>query len=97
MKKDKDVLELVIFLVLFMILCVVSLRISDEIGRPLGPKVGLLVLALGMIAMGIYAYKEYRQEQAYARERRKVTMFEGKLKESYKKEDEREDYFSQYR
>lgn len=75
---NKDAAELIIFSVIWIALMAISCKI--------GGSFGFTMLTLGTVIMLMFAYYEYRQEQALARERAKVRMFAEKLKEAYKED-----------
>lgn len=83
---DKDFKSVVVWFTAFMAVTAISGEISG--------KIGLLVWALGTALLLMWAYFEYRAEQAAERERKKVRMLTKKIKEAYT--EEKEDYFSQY-
>lgn len=83
---DKDFKSVVVWFTAFMAVTAISGEISG--------KIGLLVWALGTALLLMWAYFEYRAEQAAERERKKVRMLTKKIKEAYT--EEKENYFSQY-
>jgi hypothetical protein len=83
---DKDFKSVVVWFTAFMAVTAISGEISG--------KIGLLVWTLGTALLLMWAYYEYRAEQAAERERKKVRMLTKKIKEAYT--EEKENYFSQY-
>lgn len=83
---DKNFKSVVVWFTAFMAVTAISGEISG--------KIGLLVWALGTALLLMWAYFEYRAEQAAERERKKVRMLTKKIKEAYT--EEKENYFSQY-
>lgn len=70
-----------------MIAAVVELLIM-EISHRINGGTGLATFLLGTALLLMYAYYEHKQEQALARERRKVKMLAGKIREICEREDD---------
>ena len=79
-RNNKDAVELAIAAAVFIGLMTAACKI--------GGNFGFTLLVLGAVIMGMFAYYEYRAEQALARERHKVKMLAAKIREAYEhKED----------
>lgn len=55
----------------------------------IGGAIGLIILGLGSIIMGMYAYFQYKDEQATKRERRKVIEGAQRIVKAYRKYEDR--------
>lgn len=77
---NKDVRAVAIAFLVEMLIMEISFKISGG--------AGLAVFFLGTALLAMYAYYEWRREQAEARERARIRMYADKINQAYKKKFE---------
>ena len=67
----------------------IAAKLKVLIGEPAGGMIAMLIWLLAVSLHGMYIYYDYRREQAYKAERRKVKEFAGALSSAYERNDKK--------
>ncbi|MBR1392658.1 MAG: hypothetical protein IJ561_02345 [Ruminococcus sp.] len=81
--------QLVRAFILEMAFILIAAKIKGLVGEPAGGTIAMLVWLLAVSLHGMYIYYDYRREQAYKAERRKVKEFAGALSSAYERNDKK--------
>ena len=87
----RDQKQLVRAFLLEMAFIWIAAKLKVLIGEPAGGMIAMLIWLLAVSLHGMYIYYDYRREQAYKAERRKIKHFAGALSSAYEERSERQD------